>query len=180
MRTFCKAKGLDAAPYLKKLREAPRLTLADWSRQRARFEQVLRVISQIIEITGLPLLGYVLRRLTDEVMARRTMSLLTLKAISYVKINYANSCTLEACAKKLGCHPVHLSRTFKKEAGMDFHEHVHHVRIEHARHLLHVRAMNATRVGYEVGYADASHFTRVFKRITGQTPAVFARSSQRV
>jgi len=180
IRRFCRENGHDTAAYLKKLRAMPRLSTDDWQRQLTRFEQTVRVIRRVVESSDLPTSGYTARVLSKEAMDRRAMNALTLKALGYVQKSYSESCTLDACAKKLGCHPVHLSRTFKKEAGVEFHEHVHRVRIDHARQLLHVHAMNATRVGYEVGYADASHFTRVFKRITGQTPAAFARSSQRV
>jgi AraC-like DNA-binding protein len=180
IRAFCNENGRDAAVYLKRLRAMPRLSMDDWLRYRTRFEQTVRVIRRLVESSDLPTSGYTARVLSKEAMDRRAMNALTLKALGYVQKSYSESCTLEACAKQIGCHPVHLSRTFKKEAGVEFHEHVHRVRIDHARHLLNIRAMNATRVGYEVGYADASHFTRVFKRITGQTPAVFARSTQRV
>lgn len=180
IRSFCRQNDREAGPYLEKLHAAPRLSLETWLRQRARFEKTIRVIRRMVESSDLPTSGYTPRVLSQEAMDRRAMNALTLKALGYVQRFYSESCTLDSCAKSIGCHPVHLSRTFKKEAGVEFHEHVHRVRIDHAKHLLHIRAMNSTRVGYEVGYADTSHFTRVFKRITGQTPAVFARSSQRV
>lgn len=180
VRSFCRATGGDTGAYLEKLRAMPRLSNEEWLRQRARFERTVRVIRKVVESSDLPTSGYTARVFSKEAMDRRAMNALTLKALGYVQKFYSESCTLEACAKQLGCHPVHLSRTFKKEAGVEFHEHVHRVRIDHAKRLLLMPAMNATRVGHEVGYADGSHFTRVFKRITGQTPLAYARSMQRV
>jgi AraC-like DNA-binding protein len=178
VRRFCKKNSRAIGPYLEILRRMPRLTEAAWTRERARFEKTVGVIRRIVEALDLPMGGYIPRSLTSEAMSKRSINALTLKALNYVQVHYAETCTLEMCAKQAGCHPVHLSRTFKREAGMDFHDHVHRVRIDHARRLLRVHAMNATRVGYEVGYADASHFTRVFKRLTGRTPAAFARDPQ--
>lgn len=180
IRASCARSGRDPAPYLARLREQPCLDAGEWERWRGRFLQMVRVVERLVQSLDLPTSSYVPQIVTRLAMNRRALSALTLKALTYVQKMHADTCTLEACARHVSCHPVHLSRTFKKETGVDFHEHVHQVRIDHARHLLHIRGMNATRVSYEVGYADTSHFTRVFKRIVGQTPAAFARSAARV
>jgi AraC-like DNA-binding protein len=44
------------------------------------------------------------------------------------------------------------------------------MRLQEARHLMLAEDLDAASAGYRVGYSDASHFTREYKRLFGAPP----------
>jgi AraC-like DNA-binding protein len=59
---------------------------------------------------------------------------------------------------------------FKKATGLNFTEYVSRVRVEKARNLLLNPNLRISEIAYEVGFQSLTHFNRVFKKITGQSP----------
>ncbi|HZB94809.1 MAG TPA: AraC family transcriptional regulator, partial [Herpetosiphonaceae bacterium] len=45
-----------------------------------------------------------------------------------------------------------------------------HLRLQEARRLMLGEGLDAASAGYRVGYGDASHFTREYKRLFGAPP----------
>jgi AraC family transcriptional regulator len=74
-------------------------------------------------------------------------------------------------AATVGVHPVHLSRAFRAAYGCTPGEYLRRLRIEQAQRLLAESRMPLAQVARAVGYYDQSHFTAVFRRVTGSTPA---------
>ncbi|MDR4466877.1 MAG: helix-turn-helix transcriptional regulator [Nitrospira sp.] len=68
-----------------------------------------------------------------------------------------------------------LKRRFKAATGITFIEYVQNLRIEEAKRLLETTGINAEEIGPAVGYEDYSFFHRLFKRLTGLTPARYRR-----
>lgn len=73
-----------------------------------------------------------------------------------------------------------LKRRFKAATGITFIEYVQNLRIEEAKRLLETTGMNTEEIGPAVGYEDHSFFYRLFKRLTGLTPARYRRMFQPV
>lgn len=74
---------------------------------------------------------------------------------------------------------VHLSapafcRYFKKQTNMTFTDFVNQYRINQAKTML-LRDVSASEVCYDVGFESISYFSKLFKRLVGQTPSVFKR-----
>ncbi|WP_158156792.1 AraC family transcriptional regulator [Pseudomonas sp.] len=69
----------------------------------------------------------------------------------------------------------HFSRAFKKATGQAPRDWLLQARIERAKTLLADRALSIARVGLDCGFADQSHFTRVFTRCLGTTPFAWRR-----
>lgn len=90
----------------------------------------------------------------------------------YLAQNYARTVSLDDLSNLSGLSPFHLLRAFRKETGLPPHEFLVSIRIERARQLL-ARSVPLARVAHEVGFADQSHFTRVFKRVVGVTPGKY-------
>ncbi len=78
---------------------------------------------------------------------------------------------LSALATSAGIHPVHLSRAFRAAYGCAPGYYLRRVRVDHARQLLCDSEMSLAQVAQALGYYDQSHFTTVFRRVTGTTPA---------
>ena len=69
----------------------------------------------------------------------------------------------------------HFVRAFRRSAGMPPHRWLLKLRIERAKELLRTRASSLADVATFCGFADQSHFTRVFTTIVGVTPGVWRR-----
>jgi AraC family transcriptional regulator len=83
--------------------------------------------------------------------------------------------TLEELSTEAGVHPVHLSRVFRRCTREGIGEFVHRLRIRAACEQMLRPEASLTDVALEKGFADQSHFTRVFRRVTGMSPGAFRR-----
>lgn len=88
------------------------------------------------------------------------------------------SIDLETLAKRAGLSRFQALRAFKQRYGLPPHAYQVCLRVSHARRLLRDGASPAD-VAVRCGFADQSHFTRHFKRLTGITPAQYARAHAR-
>ena len=84
--------------------------------------------------------------------------------------------TLPELATEAGVHPVHLARTLRRFEGRPLGALLREARVRAACRMLEGEAPTLAEVALRAGFADQSHFTRVFRRVTGTTPAAFRRS----
>lgn len=73
-----------------------------------------------------------------------------------------------------------LKRRFKAATGRSLIQYLQNLRIEEAKRLLETGSLPVDEISAEVGYADASFFRRLFKRITGLAPSQYRRMFQDV
>jgi AraC-like DNA-binding protein len=84
--------------------------------------------------------------------------------------------TLKEISKNLELNPSYLSREFSKYFGdMSFGDYIQKQRIERSKELMSNAAYSLTEIAYLTGFSDQSHFTRMFKKITGQNPSEFRK-----
>ena len=81
--------------------------------------------------------------------------------------------SLEVASECAGVSKNHLSFEFSRETGETFTEYLSRVRIDEAKRLLATTSQRVTRVGELVGYPNAEHFSRVFKKGVGVSPLQF-------
>src|SRR5262249_2353682 len=74
-------------------------------------------------------------------------------------------------AQAAGVHPAHLARTFRSRYGVSVGEYGRRLRLAWTVGELARGERPLAEVALEAGFADQSHFTRVFKRYVGSTPA---------
>jgi AraC family transcriptional regulator len=86
---------------------------------------------------------------------------------------------VEELAAIAGVHPTHLLRTFRRYQGTTIANFVRRRRIERARTEVAQRKRPLSSIALDAGFADQSHFTRVFKQAFGETPGQYARSFTR-
>ncbi len=82
----------------------------------------------------------------------------------------------EALAAEADVHPVHLAAVFRKFHNQTIGEYVRERRVGHAAKLLLNRDLPLSEIALISGFSDQSHFTRVFKRVTGVTPGAFRKN----
>jgi AraC-like DNA-binding protein len=101
------------------------------------------------------------------------------RAREYLAENYVENVTLERLARLAGLSPFHFSRLFREQFGMPPHAFQNQVRVARAKSLL-AAGYPVSRVAVQTGFADQSHLTRQFKRLTGVTPGQYRQSSKNV
>ncbi|MDN5287108.1 MAG: AraC-type DNA-binding protein [Mucilaginibacter sp.] len=79
-------------------------------------------------------------------------------------------------AEKLNITTAHLNDTVKRITGRSATEAIQEHCILEARRLLHHTNLDVKEVGYHIGYLNSSHFIKIFKTVTGQTPAQYRQS----
>jgi AraC family transcriptional regulator len=95
------------------------------------------------------------------------------QAVEILHAEFRNPFSLTAVARRVGTHPVHLARTFRRLYGMTTGEYVRRLRISCAREALTRKEISLSAVAAQAGFADQSHFGRIFKAATGMTPLEF-------
>jgi AraC family transcriptional regulator len=95
------------------------------------------------------------------------------RARTLVEQHFAEPLPLAAVAERVGVHPVHLARTFRRCYHTTFSGYVRELRIEFARTALAGTSAPLSDIAAAAGFCDQSHFSRLFKRHTGQTPAEY-------
>lgn len=78
-----------------------------------------------------------------------------------------------AIAAAVGVSTGHFSQGFRQATGYTPHQWLIHARIERAKDLLVQRDIGLATIAKSCGFTDQSHFTKVFQRETGLTPAVW-------
>ena len=69
----------------------------------------------------------------------------------------------------------YFARAFKQSFGMPPHRYVMMRRLAAAGELIRKTSKPLAQVAIEVGFSDQSHFTRIFTRLTGETPGALRR-----
>ncbi len=93
------------------------------------------------------------------------------QARRYIKDNYYDpQLSLVGVADVVELSEKYFSNRFKEETGTSFTEYLTDVRLERAKELLMGSGLKMFEIATEVGYGSVEHFTRTFKRHTGESP----------
>lgn len=98
---------------------------------------------------------------------------LTEKAMKYIEENITADLSLEQIADALHISASHLSRTFKKAAGISLTDYINQFRINKAKELLRGTDIYIYAVSEMVGYHDATYFSSMFKKLVGVSPSEY-------
>ena len=66
-------------------------------------------------------------------------------------------------------------QAFKRSTGSSPHQYLLQRRLDRAKSLLKQRELTLAEIGASTGFADQSHFTKVFRQFTGVTPSEYRR-----
>ena len=97
------------------------------------------------------------------------------RAVDYLHTRLDEEVRLDAVASIVGVHPAHLNRVFRTHHGCSVGEYVRRLRIDGAARELAQSERSIADIAATFGFADQSHFTRVFLRLTGLTPGRYRR-----
>jgi AraC family transcriptional regulator len=81
-------------------------------------------------------------------------------------------------AAAVGVHPAHLARVFRSRHGVSVGEYARRLRLEWAAAELARGEMPLATISTQAGFADQSHFTRLFRQHVGTTPARYREATR--
>ena len=91
----------------------------------------------------------------------------------YIDANLSHDISLTDLAGVAGLSRMHFAGQFRRTTGLQPHRYLLQQRIEQAKGLLRTTDHRLVEIALSVGFKTQSHFTTVFKRFVGQTPAVW-------
>src|SRR6516162_5001864 len=95
------------------------------------------------------------------------------RVYDYIEAHLDDRLTLTDLAGVACLSPYHFSRSFKQAVGVGPQRYVMHRRVERAKALMCRTDQSLAVIAREVGFADQSHLTSVFRREIGLTPGHF-------
>lgn len=106
------------------------------------------------------------RQVDDAVIAR---------CQTWIAENYDQRNPVTAMVRLSGLAERSFKRRFQQATGMSPLEYVHALRLEEAKQMLEAADLSIEAIANEVGYEDASFFSRLFRRKVNLTPAQYRR-----
>jgi AraC family transcriptional regulator len=88
----------------------------------------------------------------------------------YIESHLDDRLTLTDLARVACLSPYHFSRSFKESVGVGPQRYVMRRRLERAKTLMRRSSQPLAVIAHEVGFADQSHLTMIFRREIGMTP----------
>ena len=92
------------------------------------------------------------------------------EAIEWLRNDFNQPLSIEDIARELGMSVSGFHHHFRSLTAMSPLQFQKHLRLQEARRLMLGEGLDAASAGYRVGYSDASHFTREYKRLFGAPP----------
>lgn len=95
------------------------------------------------------------------------------KVIEYINENLEHDLSLNAIATTIEMSSYHFARMFKQSMGLAPHQYVIKLRLKQAQVLLTTTELTILEISFRVGFKSQSHFTRLFRKLTGITPRAY-------
>lgn len=95
------------------------------------------------------------------------------RAAEFIEAHASQVIRIEDIARSVGVSRYHFHRQFKKSTGLTPHQYIVQKRIDRAKSLLSRSDLPIIEVGARVGFADQSHFTTTFRKLTSMTPRAY-------
>lgn len=96
-------------------------------------------------------------------------------AVSYIKKNLSKNISRTNVASYVHLNEEYFSRLFKQQTGETFKDYVMMEKMREAQKLLKNSRLSVSIIASKVGYDNFSHFSKMFKKITDQTPQEYRK-----
>ncbi|MCX7043958.1 MAG: PocR ligand-binding domain-containing protein [Candidatus Sumerlaeota bacterium] len=122
-------------------------------------------------------LRHALDRFTEGVYASRNTEQMRIlaEAIQFARDHYSESISLNDVAHAMHRNSSTLRKLFREQMGTTFTEYLNKVRVEASVESLKNPALSLAQIAVDMGFYDQSHFGKVFRVLTGYTPANYRR-----
>lgn len=131
-----------------------------------RFNDKQHLLEDILEIYGaLPMKG------KKSALVPSWMTLIEEK----IQDEYATVIQSKSLANMVGVHPVYLARVFRRIHRCSIKTYLHRIRLNRALQELNNSDKPLTHIALDAGFADQSHFNRIFKQHISVSPGNFRK-----
>lgn len=89
----------------------------------------------------------------------------------YIERCYGEELSLSGIAESFHISAPYLSKIFKEESGQNLNQFITEVRMKKAQYILENSDRKIAEIAEMVGYDDVNYFIKVYKKMTGKTPA---------
>lgn len=100
-------------------------------------------------------------------------SFIVKNALNFMEKNYKNKITLTEVADEVFISQWHLSKLLNKHTNKTFYDIINELRIKEAKELLNNPGLRISDIAIMVGYSDAAHFSKIFKKESGVSAKEF-------
>jgi signal transduction histidine kinase/AraC-like DNA-binding protein len=114
----------------------------------------------------------------EELPLAQPTSQLTKQSLAYLHEHYALPLSRKEIAAAVGVTENYLSQIFRAEVTISPWDYLNRYRILRAKELLCNTNETVMAIAGQVGFNDSAYFSRVFRRITGQSPQGYRSSSR--
>jgi AraC family transcriptional regulator len=97
------------------------------------------------------------------------------RVIDYMKANLTQDLSILDLATLTGISESHFSRSFKRSVGISPYQYLMQQRVERAKQLLEQQSRAISTIALDCGFANQTHFTKVFRQMTGMTPKAYQK-----
>jgi len=101
------------------------------------------------------------------------------RARDFINSHHTDDLSLADVAHAVNTSTFYFCKSFKKATGLNFTDYLSRVRIEKAKNLLLNPNARVSEVAYEAGFQSLTHFNRVFRKLTGQSPSDYRLKTKR-
>ena len=99
-------------------------------------------------------------------------------AIDYLRRHYRERITLAQLGTFLNRNPAYVGQFFKHHTYQTVNAYIQKLRVTEGQRLLETTDRSVARIADEIGFFDAAHFSRAFRRISGMTPNMWRRNAK--
>ncbi|MFB9268100.1 helix-turn-helix domain-containing protein [Bradyrhizobium erythrophlei] len=115
-------------------------------------------------------------RHTTELMRRGLAPWQVKRACERLESDLGGKFPLAQIATELDLSTSHFSRAFRASTGMPPHQWLLHQRVKAAKQMMAARDLPLADIALSAGFANQSHFTRVFSTLVGVSPGAWRRA----
>lgn len=156
--------GYDSFSYAQK---AIRLGAVDYLLKPCRSTEICESLRQVLNLEE--------KEKTEEKGPDKSEHLSVKAAQEYIKEHLTEDLSLKLVADKVGVSTAYLSTLFSQYLGCGFIDYLNKTRIEYACNYMQDGGMKIYEIAFQAGFHDEKYFSRVFKKVTGQSPSEYRR-----
>jgi len=101
------------------------------------------------------------------------------RARAYIAGHHEDPLSLDEIAKAMHVSTFYFCKVFKKATGLTFTDYLGRIRVEKTKTLLLNPHLRVSEIAYMVGFQSLTHFNRVFRSLTGESPSHFRDKGSR-